>query len=99
MITKFYESINEHLNSIKSSEQAVHVHTMNEPHLSAISGTHLPRRAARCQNACMKLVPSDLSLDEKEIGFVIWGLDAFDVLDGLDGKKRAPPSAPPKFEK
>ena len=40
MITKFYESINEHLNSIKSSEQAVHAHTINEPHLSAISGTH-----------------------------------------------------------
>ena len=40
MITKFYESINERVNSIKSSEQAVHARTMNEPHLSAISGTH-----------------------------------------------------------
>ena len=40
MITNFYKFINEHLNSIKSSEQAVHARTMNEPHLSAISGTH-----------------------------------------------------------
>ena len=59
MITNFYEFINEHLNSIESSEQGVHARTMNEPHLSAISGAHLPRRAARL---------------EKEIGFVIWGL-------------------------
>ena len=58
MITNFYKFVNEHLNSIKSSEQAVHACTMNEPHLSAISGAHLPRRAARCLNACMKLVPS-----------------------------------------
>ena len=41
MITNFYKFINEHLNSIKSFEQAVHACTMNEPHLSAIlSGTH-----------------------------------------------------------